>query len=76
MIEAMMEAGRLARQASGDNRVVEVFITELGLIVAGRDGQRAYSTDLGWPEFERHPALLANSVRLVAAHFGVAGLPG
>jgi hypothetical protein len=69
MIPALIEAAKLARLHSTtlDRRqVVEVLITELGLVVRGtyQDALTAYSAecDCDWPQLEADPTLAVLTV--------------
>lgn len=68
MITALIEGATAARRASHSGRAIEIVITEIGLIVRGTCGntRRTHSLELDWPEFDASPALLGNSVALVA----------
>ena len=65
--EAMRVCARAARQATStlDGRqLVEIVITEDGIVVRGRysDARDAYQAhgDVSWREFENFPAILLN----------------
>lgn len=71
---ALQHAAALARKASvarplQGERDVEITVTEIGFVVRGSaidgSGRRWSSLDLGWPEFESNPSLLANAVHLI-----------
>ena len=71
MIAALISGARTARQVSGGSRVVELVVTEVGLIVRGRMLSNgglpvSHSIALDWPELDANPALPGNAVRLVA----------
>lgn len=72
MIRDLIEAAKLARQATPPHdtrRVVEVLITEEGLIARGRfsDARHAFGAfeEVAWPVLEGEPRLAGNAVRLV-----------
>jgi hypothetical protein len=72
MIRDLIEAAKLAREATpvhDTRRVVEVLITEEGLIIRGRysDARHAFgaSEEVRWSELEGQPRLAGNAVRLV-----------
>lgn len=72
MMQHLMAAAAEARRASSGERVVEIVITEDGLIVRGRGKSRGLipissTCDLDWSTFDHSPHLLLNSVRLVAS---------
>lgn len=69
-VDHLIEASQVARRASTGKRMIEIVLTELGLVVRGRTmvGARraSHSIDLPWSEFTGSEHLLANCVRLVA----------
>lgn len=72
MITNLIKAARLARQATpihDNRRVVEVLITEVGLVVRGRysDARHAFSAshEVPWPDLNGQPRLAENAVNLV-----------
>lgn len=69
-MHALIDAAELARKASGDKRLISIYLTELGFAVSGRSnrgGDRtiAMSGECNWQEMVNNPAVLANCVRLV-----------
>lgn len=75
MIAALIAGAAAARRASTQDRVVEIAVTEVGLVVRGHStinrgadsGERRIgaSGEIGWDEMEFNPALLENAVNLV-----------
>lgn len=65
-ITTLMEAATLAQQHSVAGRVIYIAAVPEGMIVSGSKDGRAAAIDIGWPELDGNPALLANAVRLVA----------
>lgn len=65
-IAHLMEAAREARKASVGGKIVTIAICEDGFVVHGaKDGKHA-AIDIGWPDMDINPALLANAVLLIS----------
>jgi hypothetical protein len=74
VIPVLQRAARTARKASTGEKLVDIVLTEEGFVIRGtvqtRRGDRRYSLDLAWPEFDARPDLLVNSVVLVERELG------
>lgn len=71
MIAAMMNAAEAARKGTdllGNSKMIEILITEIGIVVRGQcrrgDFEWRASNELAWREFFSRPQMLVDSVRL------------
>ena len=71
MTFALIEGARLARVHSTGDRVIDIVVTEIGLIVRGRGtagGLRSltHSCEVAWCDFDANKPLLFEAVRRIA----------
>lgn len=64
-IAHLMEAASEARKASVGGKIVTIAICEDGFVVAASNDGKHAAIDIGWPDMDINPALLANAVRLI-----------